>query len=111
MRSYLIDEIAKADVKKAAAHLEAMELAGGLDGIFWLPLPQELLTEEQKEHAEECGPHCMALECDADWIKLELLVRARNKLRCSCVAYATPAQRAHAMDYLDNMLKELDISV
>jgi len=38
-------------------------------------------------------------------------VRAQGKLRCSCVAYATPEQRAHIMDYMDNLLRELDITV
>jgi len=48
---------------------------------------------------------------DESTVKLELLVRAQKKLRCECVAYATPAQREHIIAYLDDLLRQLDISV
>ena len=48
---------------------------------------------------------------DTASLKLELLVRARGKIRCSCVSYATPAQREYIVDYLDAFIKEHDIAV
>lgn len=115
MRTYLIEDLLPADVKKVAARLAEKGMAGSLEGIFYLPVPQELLTDEQRAHAEECGPHIFALEAisdeDTGSLKLELLVRARGKLRCSCVAYATPAQREHIIDHLDAFIRELDIAV
>jgi hypothetical protein len=53
----------------------------------------------------------MALEVLEDGLKLELLVRARNKMRCSCVCYATTDQRNHMLDYLDNFINDLEISL
>ena len=110
MRCYLIEDLREDDIKRLKTRLEEMELSGLMDDLHWFPLPPALLTPEQQEH-KDCGPHCMALEVGETWIKLELLVRARNILRCSCVGYATAEQRAHMMDYLDTLLKELDISV
>lgn len=110
MRSYIIEDLRKEDIERIKQRLDAMELGGLMDDLHWFPLPPALLNPEQQEH-KECGPHCMALEVGDTWLKLELLVRARNILRCSCVSYATSEQRAHMMDYLDTLLKELDISV
>ncbi len=115
MRSYLIEDLTPADVAKIGNKLKDKGLSGSLDGIYYIPIPQDLLDAEQHAHQTECGPHIFALELMADedsgLAKLELLVRAQGKLRCSCVSYATAAQRAHVMDWLDTFLRELDISV
>lgn len=115
MRAYLIEDLTPADVAKIGQKLKAKGLAGSLDGIYYIPVPQELLNDEQRAHQTECGPHILALELMADedvgLAKLELLVRAQGRLRCSCVSYATAEQRAHVMDWLDAFLRELDIAV
>jgi hypothetical protein len=51
----------------------------------------------------------MAVETGRDWVKLELLVRAKRILRCACIAYATPEQQEHMVSYLENLLKDLNI--
>lgn len=118
MRSYLIEDLVEDDLKKIGAALEELEFRGPLDGIYYLPLPEDLLQPEQKKHLDECGPYFMALELvegasdmSECQVKLELLVRARNKIRCSCVSYATAPQRKHMIDYLDQFVEELEISV
>lgn len=116
MRSYLIEDLYPEQFQRIVAALTQRGLQGGLDGIFYLPVPLELLTDVQRGHAAECGPHIMAMEADSGedgegLLKLELLVRAQKKLRCECVAYATPAQRAHAIDFLDGLIRQLDIPV
>lgn len=118
MRSYLIEDLVEDDLKKIAEALNELEMRGPLDGIYYLPLPGELLQREQQDHLGECGPYFMALELvegasemSECQVKLELLVRARNKIRCSCVVYATPKQRRHMIDYLDRFLAELGIAV
>lgn len=115
MRAYLIEDLTPADVAKIGQKLKDKGLSGSLEGIYYIPVPQALLNEEQQGHQAECGPHIFALELMADedvgMAKLELLVRAQGKLRCSCVSYATAEQRAHIMDWLDTFLRELDISV
>ena len=51
----------------------------------------------------------MAVETGRDWVRLELLVRAKRILRCACIAYATPAQQEHMISYLENLLSDLNI--
>ena len=113
MRCYLVEDLSEENLKHIEARLTELGLHGPMDGIYFLPVPQELLNAEQAAHAAECGPHIMALEVlpDQGSLKLELLVRGRGRLRCSCVTYADAAQRAWAMDYLDTCIKELDIAV
>lgn len=111
MRLYLLEDFTSEQLAAITGRLNEMELAGAMEGIYWLPCPQELLSDTQKEHTEECGPHCMAVEIDGTTLRMELLVRARNKLRCECVSYASPELRAHMIKYIDDMLTELDIYV
>ncbi|HWR04218.1 MAG TPA: hypothetical protein VN419_09375 [Humidesulfovibrio sp.] len=112
MRSYLIEDFYPEHLEKIVATLKAKGCSGSLDGIFYLTLPDELLTDVQREHAAECGPHMLVLEVvDEATLKLELLVRAQKKLRCECVMYSTPAQREHIIDYIDDFIRQLDISV
>jgi len=111
MRSYYIDEISQEDVQKFEDYLKYKNYHNPIDNIFWLPLPEDLLNEVQKGHLKECGPYYMALETGKNWLKLELLVRASGKIRCECIAYATPEQRDAVMEMLDNMLRNQDIPV
>lgn len=110
MRNYLLDDIYEQDIQKISDALAELEFQGPIEGIFYLPVPEELLNDEQKEHMGECGPFFMALEIEETSVKVELLVRARNKIRCSCVAYATSEQRNHMMEYIDKFIADLEIS-
>ncbi|MDP3427462.1 MAG: hypothetical protein Q8S17_08800, partial [Humidesulfovibrio sp.] len=99
-------------LEQVAQRLASMGLSGPLDGIYYLPVALDLLTDEQRQHHGECGPYIFVLEAAGETsLKLELLVRAQGKLRCSCVAYATPAQRDFIMDYMDNFLREMEITI
>jgi len=115
MRTYLIDDLTDKDYQTVLKAFDDLGLRGSLEGIYYLPLPEELLQGEQKAHLGDCGPFFMALEGvespDQNSLRLELLVRARNKIRCSCVSYATPAQREHMIEYLDQFVEELEVSV
>ncbi|MBU1230875.1 MAG: hypothetical protein KKA55_03760 [Proteobacteria bacterium] len=112
MRNYLIEDLYPEQMELVRKRLDESGLAGSLEGIYYLPVPEDLLAEEQREHQGQCGPYIFVLEIlDETSLKLELLVRAQGKLRCSCVMYATPAQRSHIMDFLDVFLRQLDISV
>ena len=115
MRSYLIEDLTEADLEKVVNAFNDLGFRGPIDDIYYLPVPDELLQDEQKAHMGECGPYFMGLETiagiDESSLKLELLVRARNKIRCSCVTYATPEQRRHMIDYLDQFIDELEISI
>jgi hypothetical protein len=111
MRSYHIDDLQPEDVARLGRALDARGMKSAMEAMYWLDLPAALLSAEQREHAADCGPHSVGVELGEDWVHAELLVRARNRLRCSCVCYADAAQRAWVMDELDRTLRELDIPV
>ena len=110
MRIYRIDDLAPADVAALETHLQALELHSGMEGMYWLPVGQSHLSAVQREHVQDCGPYAMALEVTEDALQLELLVRARNKIRCECVHYASPELEAHMMRYVDDTLRQLGIA-
>lgn len=110
MRAYLVDDIPEEKLTALAALLDARGLAASLPGLYWLPLPDALLTPLQREHAGECGPHVMALELLDGAVRMELLVRARGRLRCDCVGYATASVRDRMMASLDGLLLDAGIT-
>ena len=103
MISYVIDEIKKADIEKVRAYLKGKNYKSPIEDIFWIPIPEELLNPTQKEHYATCGPYIFSLELGKDFIKLELLVRATNKIRCSCISFATKQQRDYAINLVENI--------
>lgn len=124
MRLYVVNEIKEQDLERITDALEQRGMAASVERLYWLDVPEELLSPEQREHLESCGPFSMGLEaidefgqagrapgCEGRMLALEMLVRSRNKLRCSCIAYATPEQRAYAIEFLDGLFRELDIPV
>ena len=111
MRSYSIDELSEEAVEKIEERLAQKGWTGSIKGMYYVPIPEELLGPEQREHLEACGPFFLPLETGDGWVRLELLVRARQILRCSCIAYANPALREHMIDTIDSLIRELDIAV
>lgn len=94
MKSYLIDEIPGEDMDRAVEHLRNNGMASSLERVFWVTVPEDLLSKEQYSHKACCGPHVFAVELGSDWIKMEFFIRSLNNLRCTCNAYATREQRA-----------------
>jgi hypothetical protein len=111
MRSYVIDELSQADVERVTGALAARGYESPLDGVYFLPVPSDLLSDEQSEHLRECGPYVLILEAGEGFLRLELLVRGRGRLRCSCIAYAGPELRGLAVDTLDTLVRECDVPV
>ena len=109
MRAYVIDQLAESEVRALAEHLADMDLQAGLEGMFWLPGPPALLTPLQREHEAQCGPYCMALETEETSVHLELLVRARGRIRCDCLSFASVELRNHMIAYLESQLTELGV--
>jgi hypothetical protein len=108
MRAFVIDEITPEDMEKLESHLKELGLLS-IEHLYHFHLPPRLLSPMQQEHAPDCGPFYMAVETGRDWVRLELLVRAKRILRCACIAYATPEQQEYMISYLENLLKELGI--
>lgn len=111
MRAYTIDELSEEDIARIEARLTQKGWTGSIKGMYYVPISEEHLGPEQREHLESCGPFFLPLETGEGWVRLELLVRARQILRCSCIAYANPGLREHMVDMIDGLIRDLDISV
>jgi len=108
MRAYLIDEISTQEMQRVKGFLEKHAVRSSLDQIFWVRIPEDLLTETQFLHTQ-CQPHVFAVEVGPDWVKLEFFVRTLNSMRCECPAYCTPMQRDYIFRFGDNIIGQLKI--
>jgi hypothetical protein len=108
MKQYLIDEIARSDLSRIKEYLDKRAKTSGLEGIWWVELGEEQLSDVQMAHPD-CQPHCFAVELGRNFIKFETLIRSRRRMRCSCIGYATPHQRNLIMDFADNLVADLEL--
>lgn len=109
MRYYFIDEIAPEDIKKAKGFLRQNAAASGLDSLFWVRLPDDLLSPEQYKH-DRCKPYFSAVEIGADWIKFELFIRTLKTMKCACPDYCSRRQRDFVVNFANSMIEQLGIT-
>ena len=105
MRQLMVDQLSRQERDNIDSYLKRTLKKGPLEGMYWLAVPQDLLAEAQQGHAS-CGPFFVAVEIDDETVRFELLIRSQSNLHCSCIAYATPAQRDFVLHYVDTMLEE-----
>ena len=108
MKSYYIDEISTADLERITGYLNENAGESGMEKLFWVEIPEGLLTGFQSRHTE-CRPHRFAIETGDAWIKAEFFVRTSVRFRCDCNGYCDEKQKIFIMNYVDNMLKKLGI--
>lgn len=108
MRQLLINELSRDEAQKSKEFLAANSRAGGVEGLYWLMIPKELLGAAQAGH-EACGPFALAVEAGDDFVSFELLVRSESNLHCSCTSYATPCQRDFLLAFMERMVVEQGI--
>ena len=108
MKQYVIDELQRADHQKLKDYLESRLHSSGMDGIYWIYLEDALLNDIQKAHSE-CHPFYLAVELTETAMHCELLVRAKNRLRCDCITYADRRQREWVIDLIDTIVETLAI--
>ena len=108
MRQYVIDQLSREERANIESYLKRTLTPGPVEGLFWIEVPPDLLGEDQRGH-EECGPFFFAAELGEESVCFELLVRSQSNLHCSCIAYATAAQRDFILRFADQMLVEEQI--
>jgi hypothetical protein len=108
MRQYLIDEIPRAGMEAVSSYLKEKTVSSGMEEIFWLEIPEGLLSPIQETH-KTCGPHYLAIETGKDFVKFEFLVRCRKRLRCECVQYVTPRQESFLMEFAQTLIQAIDL--
>jgi hypothetical protein len=108
MKQYVIDEIRTEDYDKLKSYLSEHFEPSDIDGIYWVVIDRNMLSDIQADHIE-CGPFYFAIELGLTKIACELLVRTKNKIRCSCINYATEQQRSWLIGRVDALFEELGI--
>ncbi len=110
MKQYVIDELRRADYEVLQKYFQTHFSASGLDGLYWIPLDADILSDTQRSHAE-CQPHYFSIELQPDRLTCELLVRTSERVRCNCIAYADERQREWLLQAIDAVLEKLAINV
>ena len=105
MRQYMIDQLSREERANIESYLKRSLKQGLVDGIFWLEVPPDLLGTEQREHGD-CGPFFFGVVLEDESVCFEMLVRSQTNLHCSCIAYASTAQRDFVLRFVDRMLLE-----
>jgi hypothetical protein len=101
----MIDEISFLERDNLDSYLKRTLKPGGLEGVFFLNVPPDLLGPEQIGH-EECGPFYFSVILEPKALRFELLVRSASNMHCTCIAQATSAQRQFVFDFADQMLNQ-----
>ena len=112
MEDIIIARLNPADMLRLRLKLHELDLASSMDGLFWLPVPCNLLNDVQREHRESCGPYILALDTDqgSGELRLEPLARAQNNMHCECIAPASPEVVKYEVEYMEGLLRELSIT-
>ena len=105
MRQIVIDELSPMERDNIDSYLKRSLKSGPMIGLYWLVLPPEHFSADQQSH-DQCAPFYLAVEVEKASVRFELLVRSMTNLHCSCIAYATPAQRQFVFDFIDKMISE-----
>ena len=112
MRQFLIDELTDEEMANLDSYLKRTLKPAAMEGIFWLTVPDDLLAKAQQGH-EDCGPFYLGIELDRNLGRnkfiAEFLVRSESNLHCTCISYATSAQRDFLLKFIDTMLSEEQI--
>jgi len=108
MKQYVIDELRPRDYSDLKAYLDRTYGTDAIQGVYWIPIAQERLSETQHSHSG-CQPFYFALELEPERLACELLVRTKNRVRCDCIAYANVQQRNWIMGLIDTIFEELAI--
>jgi len=106
VRQYLLDEIRRGDLPRLREYLNGHATPSSLEGVWWVDLAEDLLSPEQSAHPE-CRPFRFAVELGDDFVRFELLIRSEQTMRCSCIGYATRAQRDFILAFADRLVEEL----
>jgi hypothetical protein len=110
MKQYVIDQLREPDYEAILDYLDKNALKTVMEGVYRVEIPEDHYTQVQLDHVD-CRPFYFAVTLDPRHVAFELLVRSLERLRCNCIAYATPRQREFILHFADNMLEELGIRI
>jgi len=110
MKQYVIDQFSPEDYNKVKGYLDEHFSGSGIEGIYWIPINDDLLNQVQKDH-RDCSPFFFAVEIYPNKMSCELLVRTTKRMRCNCIQNATESQRNWLIEFADSIFDRLNIKV
>ena len=108
MKKYVIDELRPADYKALKTYLDEQYGPAAMDGVYWIPVAADKLTDIQSAHTE-CRPQYFAVDLDGNRLACEFLVRSKNRVRCDCIDFATENRRNWLIGLIDHIFDRLHI--
>jgi len=108
MKQYIIDDLRPGEYEKIKTYLDENAGPSKMDGIYWIQIDENILTDIQSEH-KECQPFYFAIEIETYRVSFELLVRTRSSIKCNCTSYATESQRNWIIQFADSIFEKLEI--
>jgi hypothetical protein len=108
MRQYVVDELRPEERERIKEYLDTYCELSDIKGLYWIRIPDDMLSSIQCEH-RDCQPYCAAVELGDRFVKFEMLIRSRKKIRCKCVGFATPKQRDFLFSFIDTLINETRI--
>jgi hypothetical protein len=110
MKQYVIDQFSPEDYNKIKDYFDKHFSSSGIEGIYWIPINDDLLNDVQKEH-KDCSPFFFAIEIVLNKMSCEFLVRTKKRLRCDCIQHATESQRNWLIEFADSIFDRLKIKI
>ena len=109
MKQFVIDELRPADFNTLKTYLDDTYGSAAIDGIYWLPVATEVLSDIQTKH-KDCQPFYFVIDLESDRMSIELLVRTKTRVRCACMAYATESQCTWLIRQVDKIFEQLEMT-
>ncbi len=110
MKQYVIDELRHEDYGKVKTYMDENYGFSKIDGIYWIPLGKDILSETQKNHVK-CQPFYFAVDLEPSQMACELLVRTKENVRCNCIKYATEKQLNWFIQLMDAIFEKIGVMV
>jgi hypothetical protein len=108
MRSILFDELNNNEINNINNYLTKNTKNSNIDGLFWLILPNNILTVEQQKINIKHGPYKIAIEIGKSWLKFELLIRTSNITNIGS-SIVNNIQLDYIYNFANNLAEQLNL--
>jgi hypothetical protein len=108
MRTLVLDELSKEELKQIEEYLDRNLKPSQIKGLYWIFLPHELLTLKQLKYEATDGPFKLSVDLGQKNVKFELLVRGESlsNLGGGCV---NGTQLEYVNAFIERMATELNL--
>jgi hypothetical protein len=109
MRALILDELRHEEIDNIDNYLKKETVSSNIEGLYWLYLKYEELTENQKKLEEKAGPYKISIELGQNSVRFELLIRA-EMITNEGGAEADENQLLYVYRFINKMAEELNLT-